>query len=111
MAVAVDNYQDVLSHLSPVWTHLTDIVASRGEGAYLYDQNGQAYLDFTCGIGVTNTGHCHPRVVAAIREQAGLLLHGQVNIILHRPLLELVRALQPIVPASIDGFFFSNSGA
>jgi 4-aminobutyrate aminotransferase len=111
MAVSIEEYQDVLPHLSPVWTHLTDIIASRGEGATLYDQAGRAYLDFTCGIGVTNTGHCHPRVVEAIREQAGLLLHGQANIILHRPMLELVRALQPIVPASIDGFFFSNSGA
>ncbi|MDR3575210.1 MAG: aminotransferase class III-fold pyridoxal phosphate-dependent enzyme [Anaerolineaceae bacterium] len=111
MQVAVDDYKDVLSHLSPVWTHSTDIIASRAEGANVYDLNGRAYLDFTCGIGVTNTGHCHPRVVEAIREQAGLLLHGQVNIILHKPLLELVRALQPIVPPGIDGFFFSNSGA
>jgi 4-aminobutyrate aminotransferase len=107
----MDDYQDVLPNLSPVWTHLTDIIASRGEGVYLYDQNDRQYLDFTCGIAVTNTGHCHPKVVAAIREQAGLLLHGQVNIILHKPMLELVRALKPIVPPTIDGFFFSNSGA
>ena len=106
-----NSYAEVLTHLSPVWTHYTDIIASRAEGALVYDLDGKAYLDFTCGIGVTNTGHCHPKVVEAIREQAGLLLHGQANIILHQPLLELVRALQPILPPSIDGFFFSNSGA
>jgi len=111
MAVVIEDYQNVLAHLSPVWTHSTDIIASHAEGAYVYDLAGRAYLDFTCGIGVTNTGHCHPKVVEAIREQAGLLLHGQANIILHKPLLELVRALQPIVPPGIDGFFFSNSGA
>lgn len=111
MTVSIQNYEDVLPHLSPVWTHGTDIIASRAEGAYVYDLAGRAYLDFTCGIGVTNTGHCHPKVVAAIREQAGLLLHGQANIILHQPMLELVRALLPIVPPTIDGFFFSNSGA
>lgn len=111
MAESLDQYQDVLPHLSPVWTHGTDIIASRAEGAVVYDLSGRPYLDFTCGIGVTNTGHCHPQVVAAIREQAGLLLHGQANIILHKPLLELVRALQPLVPPGIDGFFFSNSGA
>jgi 4-aminobutyrate aminotransferase len=105
------DFEDVLPHLSPVWTHGTDIIASRAEGAYVYDLAGRAYLDFTCGIGVTNTGHCHPKVVAAIREQAGLLLHGQANIILHQPMLELVRSLLPIVPPTIDGFFFSNSGA
>ena len=83
----------------------------KGEGAYLWDQNGRRYLDFTSGIGVTNTGHCHPRVVQAVREQAGKLLHGQTNIALHAPMLELIQALHKIVHPSLDGFFFSNSGA
>jgi 4-aminobutyrate aminotransferase len=83
-------YTESISHLSPVWTHYTPIVASRAEGCYIYDQDGTAYLDFTCGIGVTNTGHCHPHVVEAIRKQAGLLLHGQANIVMHEPMLELV---------------------
>lgn len=102
--------ESAIAHLSPVWTHSTSIIASKGEGAILYDQNGRAYLDFTCGIGVTNTGHCHPRVVAAVQRQAGLLLHGQANIVYHEPMLELVYELLPIV-APLDGFFFSNSGA
>ncbi len=104
-------YDDVLPHVSPVWTRYTPIIAVKGEGCYIYDIDGTRYLDFTCGIGVTNTGHCHPRVVEAIRQQAGLLLHGQVNIIYHRPLLELVSELKTIVPPVLDGFFFSNSGA
>jgi len=102
---------DAFPNLSPVWTHYTPILADRGEGCYLYDQDGTAYLDFTCGIGVTNTGHCHPRVVEAIRKQAGLLLHGQINIVLHKPILELIEELKHIVPPFMDGFFFSNSGA
>lgn len=68
-------------------------------------------MDFTCGIGVTNTGHCHPKVVEAIRQQAGLLLHGQANLVTHKPMLELVDQLRTIVHPSLDGFFFSNSGA
>ena len=103
--------QEALEHLSPVWPHYTPIIASRAEGCYVYDQQDKAYLDFTCGIGVTNTGHCHPRVVEAIREQAGKLLHGQVNIIVHEPILELIEELRSILPSSMDGFFFSNSGA
>jgi 4-aminobutyrate aminotransferase len=103
--------QDALTHLSPVWPHYTPIIASRAEGSYVYDQQDKAYLDFTCGIGVTNTGHCHPRVVEAIRRQAGKLLHGQVNIIIHEPILELIEELRNILPSSMDGFFFSNSGA
>jgi 4-aminobutyrate aminotransferase len=102
---------EVLRHLSPVWYRYTDFIVERGAGARLYATDGTAYLDFTCGIGVTNTGHCHPRVVKAVQEQAGRLLHGQANIALHTPLLELIETLRGIVPASLDGFFFSNSGA
>ncbi len=105
------DYQDVIPNLSPVWTHYTPIIVSRAEGAYLYDQDGTGYLDFTSGIGVTNTGHCHPKVVEAIREQAGKLLHGQANIVMHEPMLNLIRELKTIVPPEIDGFFFTNSGA
>ncbi|UCH59141.1 MAG: aminotransferase class III-fold pyridoxal phosphate-dependent enzyme [Anaerolineales bacterium] len=102
---------DPQNHLSPVWTKYTPITAARGEGCYLYDQDGKAYLDFTSGIGVTNTGHCHPKVVEAIQKQAGLLLHGQVNIVRHEPLLGLISELQTIFPPEIDAYFFSNSGA
>jgi 4-aminobutyrate aminotransferase len=102
---------DPKANLSPVWTHLTELVITHAEGAMIYDSSGQAYLDFTSGIGVTNTGHCHPKVVEAIREQAGRLLHGQVNIIYHAPLLELVKELRTVVPSALDTFFFSNSGA
>ncbi len=107
----MDDLQAVEAFISPVWTRYTPIVAERAEGAYVYDQDGARYLDFTCGIGVTNTGHCHPRVVKAIQEQAAKLLHGQVNIIYHRPLLELVQELRALFPPSLDGYFFSNSGA
>lgn len=103
--------EEAISHLSPVWTHLTPIIAERGEGALIYDASGKAYLDFTCGIAVTNTGHAHPAVVEAVRKQAGLLLHGQANIVLHRPMLELVNELRRLFPSELDGYFFSNSGA
>ncbi|MBP1703268.1 MAG: aminotransferase [Chloroflexi bacterium] len=105
------NYQENLPYLSPVWTHYTPIIVDHAQGAYIYDLEGNAYLDFTCGIAVTNTGHCHPKVVEAIQRQAGQLLHGQVNIVVHKPLLELVDALRTILPPEMDGFFFSNSGA
>ena len=98
-------------HLSPVWKHYTDIVIDHAEGIYVYGKDGKQYVDFTSGIGVTNTGHCHPKVVEAIREQAGKVLHAQANIYYHEPMLELVEQLQTVVPSSLDTFFFSNSGA
>lgn len=104
-------YSENSPHLSPVWTRLFAIEAERAEGSYIYATDGRKYLDFTCGIAVTNTGHCHPQVVEAIREQAGLFLHAQANIVVHRPMLRLIEELRTIVPSEIDGFFFSNSGA
>ncbi len=51
------------------------LVAERGEGCWLYDVEGKKYLDFLAGVAVNNLGHCHPKVVAALQEQAGKLLH------------------------------------
>jgi len=104
-------YSQNFPHMSPVWSRIFTIEAERAEGSYIYATDGRKYLDFTCGIGVTNTGHCHPKVVAAIREQAGLFLHAQANIVVHQPMLQMIEELRTVVPASIDGFFFSNSGA
>ncbi|HVM72551.1 MAG TPA: aminotransferase class III-fold pyridoxal phosphate-dependent enzyme [Anaerolineales bacterium] len=104
-------YDENFPHLSPVWSRIFPIEAERAEGVYIYAADGRKYLDFTCGIGVTNTGHCHPKVVEAIREQAGLFLHAQANIVIHQPLLRLVAELRTIVHPSINSFFFSNSGA
>ncbi|MEX1247770.1 MAG: aminotransferase class III-fold pyridoxal phosphate-dependent enzyme [Anaerolineales bacterium] len=98
-------------NVSPVWSRYSHIVAERGEGSYIYAEGGRRYLDFTTGIGVTNTGHCHPKVVTAIQEQAAKLIHGQANIVMHRPMLELVDELRTVLHPSLDGFFFSNSGA
>jgi len=104
-------YTDNFPHMSPVWGRIFNFVAERAEGAYIHTTDGRRLLDFTCGIGVTNTGHCHPKVVEAIREQAGLFLHAQANIVIHQPMLRLIEELRAIVPPPIDGFFFSNSGA
>ena len=102
---------NTLDLLAPVWTHLTDIQPVRGEGIYLYDAAGQHYMDFTSGIGVTNTGHCHPRVVAAMQDQVAKFIFGQMNVVITPPVLTLAQKLNEITPATIDQFFFSNSGA
>ena len=103
--------QDLSQHLSRVWTRVTDLVADRAEGVYLYAADGQRYLDFSSGIGVTNTGHNHPRVVAAAKDQIDKLIHGQMNVLYNRPVLDLVAELLTIMPNGLDRFFFSNSGA
>jgi 4-aminobutyrate aminotransferase len=104
-------YTENFPHMTPAWTRIFNFVADRAEGSYIYTDDGRKLLDFTCGIGVTNTGHCHPKVVEAIREQAGNFIHAQANIVVHKPMLELIEELRQIVPPSIDSFFFANSGA
>src|SRR5580704_12972707 len=80
----------------------------RGEGSRLWDVDGEEYLDFLCGISVTNVGHCHPRVVAAVREQVGQLMHAS-NLFYTEPAMRLAKRLSE---SSLGGkVFFCNSGA
>ena len=99
----------------PVWARYTDLVVERASGAWIETVDGTRYLDYTCGIGVTNTGHAHPRVVAAIAEQAARGIHLQQNIVYHQPGLELHRRLPQRFPNPAPGgeygLFLSNSGA
>ena len=68
-------------------------------------------MDFTSGIAVTNTGHCHPRVVAAIQEQAAKIIHAQQNIFAHEPMMKAAVELTSTLPATLNQVFWANSGA
>jgi 4-aminobutyrate aminotransferase len=98
-------------HIPAVLPKATPIVVDHALGAELWDEAGRRYLDFTAGIAVANTGHCHPRVVAAVQEQAGKILHAQANIYRHRPMLDLAASIARIMPPGLDQVFFGNSGA
>lgn len=100
-----------MAQLSPLLKQATPVQAARGEGVYLYDTDGRRHLDFTAGIGVTSTGHCHPRVVAAAQEQVATLIHGQYTTVMHQPLLALVERMGEVLPEGIDSVFFTNSGS
>ena len=94
-----------------VWSRITNIDVERGEGSWLITRDGRRILDYSSGIGVANTGHAHPRVVAAIQAQAAKLLHGQQNIVYHEPGLRLYERLQHLLPGGPWGAFLANSGA
>ncbi|MPY79106.1 MAG: aminotransferase class III-fold pyridoxal phosphate-dependent enzyme [Actinophytocola sp.] len=100
-----------MSQLSPLLKQATPVVVDHGEGVYLYDVDGNRHLDFTAGIGVTSTGHCHPRVVAAAQEQVGKLIHGQYTTVMHQPLQRLTERLGDVLPSGLDSLFFANSGS
>src|SRR3712207_1063227 len=86
------------------------IVAVRGEGIMLYDASGKAYHDFYCGHAVTLTGHCHPNVVQAIREQAERLIFYS-NIVYSDVRADYAKMLMSVAPEGYGQVFFCNSGA
>jgi 4-aminobutyrate aminotransferase len=100
-----------MAKLSPQLKRATPVVVDHAEGVWVYDESGRRHLDFTAGIGVTSTGHCHPQVVEAVRTQAGRLIHGQYTTMLSLPLRELSERLGDVLPPGLDSTFFVNSGS
>lgn len=97
--------------LSPSYTRPYPLVAARGEGALVEDVDGNRFLDFNAGIAVVATGHCHPRVVAAIREQAGRLLHMSGTDFYYENMVQLAEKLAALAPgSSARRVYFGNSG-
>lgn len=99
-------------YTSPSYTRVYPLAVERGYGAVIEDVDGNRFLDFTAGIAVCSTGHCHPRVVAAIRNQAEKLVHMSGTDFYYAPQGDLARKLAEIAPgASKKRVYFSNSGA
>jgi 4-aminobutyrate aminotransferase len=98
--------------VSPSYTRCYPLVVDQGSGAVIRDVDGNLFLDFTAGIAVCTTGHCHPEVVAAIRDQAGKLIHMSGTDFYYAPQIELAERLAALVPGKHPKkVFFSNSGA
>jgi len=100
-----------MTTLSPLLKQATPVVVERALGSWIYGTDGATYLDFTSGIGVTSTGHCHPRVVAAAREQTGRIIHAQYTTVMHKPLMELTEKLGDVLPTALDSVFYATSGS
>lgn len=85
---------------------------SHGRNAEVWDSDGKRYIDFVGGIGVLNLGHCHPRIVAAIQQQATRLIHYAFNAAQHQPYIEFMQRLATFIPVRypVSGML-TNSGA
>src|SRR5213082_2817330 len=108
--------QDLLGRdglfVSPSYTRIYPLVVERGSGAVIEDVDGNLFLDFTAGIAVNATGHCHPHVVAAITDQANKLLHMSGTDFYYQPQIDLSQRLAETAPGkSPKRVFFTNSGA
>src|SRR5438128_12091648 len=98
--------------VSPSYTRIYPLVAARGSGAVIEDVDGNLFLDFTAGIAVVSTGHCHPHVVAAIQDQAARLIHMSGTDFYYQPQIDLAQRLAESAPGrSRKRIFFTNSGA
>ena len=98
--------------MSPSFTRSYPFVMDHGEGCWVHDVDGNTFLDFTAGIAVVTTGHSHPKVVAAIKDQAERFLHMSGTDFYYRPEIELAERLEArILPGTAARVFFTNSGA
>jgi 4-aminobutyrate aminotransferase len=98
--------------VSPSYTRAYPLVVARGSGAVIEDVDGNRFLDMTAGIAVTAAGHCHPQVVAAIKDQADKLLHMSGTDFYYQPQIDLAQRLGLAAPGpSAKRVFFTNSGA
>jgi 4-aminobutyrate aminotransferase/(S)-3-amino-2-methylpropionate transaminase len=92
--------------------NVTPYFAQRASGAVLVDVDGRELIDFAGGIGVLNVGHCHPRVVAAIKDQAEKYIHTCFHIVMYEPYIELAERLCAFLPGEFSKMaMFANSGA
>jgi 4-aminobutyrate aminotransferase len=98
--------------MSPSFTRAYPFVMDRGEGCWVTDVDGNRFLDFTAGIAVVSTGHSHPKVVAAVEEQARRFLHMSGTDFYYSSEIELAERLEAkILPGTPAKVFFTNSGA
>src|SRR5258706_8968447 len=98
--------------MSPSFTRAYPFVMDRGSGCWVTDVDGNQFLDFTAGIAVVTTGHSHPRVVAAIEEQARRFIHMSGTDFYYSPEIELAERLEAkILPGTPAKVFFTNSAA
>ena len=99
-------------YVSPSYTRYYPLVVEKAKGLWVHDVDGNIFLDFTAGIAVCATGHCHPRVIKAIKKQADLLLHMSGTDFYYRPQIVLAKKLAHMVPGKgAKKVYFGNSGA
>ncbi|CAH0484968.1 unnamed protein product [Peronospora farinosa] len=98
-------------HLAKGIGRMSDMIMTKAKGSWVWTSDNRKLLDFTSGIAVTSVGHSHPKVVAAVQKQAATLVHAQLNIGYHQPMLNLADKLLPVLPKSLDSLFFACSGS
>ena len=106
------NRQLFLQHLGQTSVAPMMLEIVRAEGSYMYAPDGKKYLDLISGVCVSNTGHCHPKVVEAIKKQVDLYLHLMVyGEYIQNPQVKYAERLAEILPPVLNSCYFVNSGS
>ena len=106
------NRQLFLQYLGQTSSSPLLLEIERAEGVFMYGPSGEKYLDLISGVSVSNTGHCHPRIVAAVREQVGNYMHLMVyGEIIQSPQVRYAEYIAKFLPENLDCCYFVNSGS
>src|SRR4030042_5855508 len=106
------NRQLFLQHLGQTSDSPLMLEIERAEGVFMYSPTGEKYLDLVSGVSVSNTGHCHPSVVEAVKKQVDLYMHLMVyGEIIQNPQVRYAERLTGILPETLDACYFVNSGS
>jgi len=104
-------FDDYKQYLSPALYKSTDLIMEKGKGCYLTDINGDEYLDFVQGIAVNAFGHCHPKIIEAMKNQIDHLVDASFNLVNYPSTLKFAEQIAKYTPGNLDVVFFSNGGS
>ena len=108
----IDQRQLFLQHVAQTSPAPIGLEPERAEGMYIYTKDERRYMDLIAGISVSNVGHCHPKIVAAVQEQAAKYMHLMVyGEYIQSPQVLFAQALTKLLPSSLNTVYFVNSGS
>lgn len=111
LLAATGSFEWCKDRLNPGLGRSHTLLIEKGQGSYLYTEDGKKFLDFGCGIGVTNFGHCHPRLVKVVKQQVDKLWHGQATFGVNTAVRDLLVELEKILPPSLTNTQLTSTGA
>ena len=112
LCIMISNRQLFLNHLAQTSDTPLMLEITSAEGIYMHDVDGKEYIDLISGIGVSNVGHRHPKVVSAIKEQVDKHLHVMVyGEFVQSPQVKLAEAITNTLPDKMDAVYLVNSGS
>ena len=103
--------EDFIKYQAQTSPHPLALEVSYAKGSYIYDTQGKAHLDFVAGVSACSLGHCHPRVVAAVQEQAQKYMHVMVyGEYIQKPAVAYTKLLASLLPEPLETTYLVNSG-